>query len=210
MKQNDDLKNNGKNLKVRKIIFLLLQLCAVGVLTLPIFKFVSAHKVFTGIFSVWAIALISALAAYIAVSTLTIKMTNVVAYTLLYAVFLIIILFCRKPYDIYLWAPLHNFEYYKFLWDTKQLTLVELVGNALLFFPMGVIAAKINNSSKIKLIIVAATVMIIVPTIELIQYFTRLGVFDPMDIFLNDISISLGFLYSFLLHKNKKNKKLEN
>lgn len=80
-------------------------------------------------------------------------------------------------------------------------TVINIVGNILMFTPygfLGIIKPKRNNFKN--LIIDFLSVIILV---EALQYFSRLGVCDIDDVLLNSLGVYLGFkfkkfLFSFL------------
>ncbi len=74
-------------------------------------------------------------------------------------------------------------------------------GNILLFIPMGILLP-ILIAKRIKFSL--SVIPLFSLTIETLQYFTQLGVFDVDDIILNTLGGYLGFLIFVLFSKGKK------
>lgn len=73
-------------------------------------------------------------------------------------------------------------------------TILLLLGNLFLYIPIGIYIRYIFNTSSIKLFIGIIVYCIIV---EIIQYITKLGIFDINDIILN----SFGFIIGVLIYE---------
>lgn len=77
------------------------------------------------------------------------------------------------------------------VWNRVESLLINIIGNIFIFVPFGFlgwISPKYNHFSS--LLTVFLSVLI---SVEAIQYFSRMGVFDIDDIFLNSIGFCLGF-----------------
>lgn len=77
------------------------------------------------------------------------------------------------------------------VWNRVESLLINIIGNIFIFVPFGFlgwISPKYNHFSS--LLTVFLSVLI---SVEAIQYFSRMGVFDIDDIFLNSIGLCLGF-----------------
>ena len=70
---------------------------------------------------------------------------------------------------------------------------VNIVGNVIPFIPMGFLIPMVFRSQR-KIIKTMFTCLLLIVSIECIQYFAYLGSFDIDDILLNIISCFLGFL----------------
>ena len=109
---------------------------------------------------------------------------------IIYFSYLVIFLYFRKTKTGF------NFEFYLPLWlnniFTNKTIFINILGNIILFIPLGVITNK--N------IIYAFIIVIIV---ELSQVLLKRGIFDIVDILLNYIGISLGILGVYIWKKIK-------
>ena len=65
---------------------------------------------------------------------------------------------------------------------SKQIVINNLIGNLILFAPMGVFLPAVYKSSRLKHILIMVIVLILIETVQLI---TGLGIFDIDDILLN-------------------------
>lgn len=123
--------------------------------------------------------------------------TNVVLVATAYSLFLIIILMCRKQTEEKI---ISNPDYIKIWWKiifTNKIVFLNLIGNLFLYFPFGIILKKKGTN-----IIVSILLMIIViVSMELLQYITKRGIFDYIDIILNLLGSLIGYM---LVHKEDK------
>lgn len=123
--------------------------------------------------------------------------TNVVLVATAYSLFLIIILMCRKQTEEKI---ISNPDYIKIWWKiifTNKIVFLNLIGNLFLYFPFGIILKKKGTN-----IIVSILLMIIViVNMELLQYITKRGIFDYIDIILNLLGSLIGYM---LVHKEDK------
>ena len=107
-------------------------------------------------------------------------------FLVIYIVFLIINLFFRKQYEF----NNINTKFYLIDWlkliTKNKIVFINIIGNIFLFIPLGYI----YKYYKINLIFGIISILLI----EIIQYYTKLGIFDFTDIFLNSIGIILGLL----------------
>ncbi len=166
--------------------------------------FVGFKAYFPRFFHPVVIVLMALLGAYVTMATFTIKKTNFWAYVIVYSVLLVVMLFFRKPYDTFKMAkPIGIKKYFETLFDSS-VNILGLLGNAVLFFPMGIIVGELPLKRKWKILCLLGVALLLVPLIEVVQYFTKVGVLDFVDILWNGVSISLGALYSLLLYRKKK------
>lgn len=119
---------------------------------------------------------------------------NKVGMKIIYYVFLLILLFFRKSEGNY------NFNFYIFKWiqnmDNK-IIFINVIGNILLFIPMGVINKNILYS------------LFIIILIEFLQLILNKGIFDIVDIFLNMIGVIFGLIGVMIWKKIKTIKKMK-
>ena len=71
---------------------------------------------------------------------------------------------------------------------TNKIVFTNLLGNILLFIPLGIFIRFINC----KLIYILIFIIIFIVNLELIQYIYKTGVFDIIDIILNIIGVFIG------------------
>jgi hypothetical protein len=110
-----------------------------------------------------------------------------------YLLFILSFLFYRNPVE-------DNFNFDFYLWDwlklarKNRIVFINIFGNLLLFAPL-----PFYIRGKYSLLIIIALVLVL----ELMQYITKRGVFDIVDIFLNIVGISLGFVLRRLYGKQR-------
>ncbi len=130
-----------------------------------------------------------------------------------YCLALIYILFCRSglrhlSYINYLKTsynliPFKSIAYYFSRFVNDQMNFVTFVanmlGNLLLFFPMGVLLPSfIPKVRGIKFIALGVGMIV---AVELVQYFSTLGALDIDDVILNSAGLAVGYLAFILLSK---------
>ncbi|WP_010532494.1 VanZ family protein [Lentibacillus jeotgali] len=100
-------------------------------------------------------------------------------------------------------VPFSTIETYLFNFKSYNLMtwFYNTFGNILLFIPMGILLP-ILIAKRIKFSL--SVIPLFSLTIETLQYFTQLGVFDVDDIILNTLGGYLGFLIFVLFSKGKK------
>lgn len=91
----------------------------------------------------------------------------------------------------------------KYTWHYSSKYIAEgLLGNVLLFVPLGELIRNVSNIRLRKVIVVA---MIFSISIEITQYFTKLGVFEADDIIHNTLGAVIGYqIVHFKYEKNFK------
>lgn len=82
---------------------------------------------------------------------------------------------------------------------TNKVVFINLIGNILIFIPLGIFL----KYFKIRFISAFVIIIILVISIETLQYLTKRGIFDIMDIFLNIIGASIG--YMLIRNRGEKN-----
>ncbi|HHZ11736.1 MAG TPA: VanZ family protein [Acholeplasmataceae bacterium] len=120
-----------------------------------------------------------------ALFALTLLSANQPKFSLLcYFLFILSFLFYRTPVEDNL-----NFKFYLWEWlklvPRNKIVFLNVFGNILLFAPLPFF---IRGRYSLLLI------FFLVLTLEAMQYITKRGVFDIVDIFLNGVGISLGFI----------------
>lgn len=113
---------------------------------------------------------------------------------IIYFLFLFVILFLRKGEGNY------NFNFYIYKWlqnINNKIIFINVIGNILLFIPMGIINKNILTSLSI------------IVLIELLQLILNKGIFDIVDIFLNMIGVFIGIIGVMIWKKIKKIKKMK-
>ncbi len=114
-------------------------------------------------------------------------------FILIYSIFLIINLYFRTPSTNEQFST--NFylkKWFKLLFKNK-IVFINVIGNVLLFIPLGYIVGNLKIR-KINIVIKIMIGILIIIALELIQYFTKLGVFDFVDILLNTIGYLIGLI----------------
>ena len=112
---------------------------------------------------------------------------NFIGFIVLYSIFLFLTLFVRPKYDTYQSSfSFYLIDWFKELFKNKVI-FVNLIGNLMLFTPLGFILFPINKTKIIKILIGIVTIILL----ELCQFITKRGVFDIVDILLNSIGLML-------------------
>lgn len=114
-----------------------------------------------------------------------------------YSIFLIMVLFFRIPSHTNIEEQFYLIKWVKLLLTNKTV-FINIVGNILIFIPYGYI---LRLTIKKKYVILISIIPIIL--LELIQYITRLGIFDIIDIFLNYIGTLIGILGERSLYESR-------
>lgn len=110
-----------------------------------------------------------------------------------YGIMIFILLFLRNSETGY------NFDFYLISWlkhlKTNKIVLINIIGNIILFIPLGIINKKIIYS------------ILIIILIETLQLILKKGIFDIVDIVLNTIGVIIGTLgvYIWMIIKKKNN-----
>lgn len=117
-------------------------------------------------------------------------------FLIVYILFIIINVFARYPYDTRIInTKLYIFDWLKIITKDK-IVFINIIGNIILFIPMGYLF----KTLKINLLYSIIPILLI----EIIQYFTKLGIFDFTDILLNMIGTILGILIKRKEHYGRK------
>lgn len=121
---------------------------------------------------------------------ITKKPIYLILYLIVYIVFLYFSLFDRKvKTDNNFSNGAYIYNWFKLIF-TNKVVFKNIIGNIILFIPMGCFfkILKVNPIFKILYI------LIIVIGIEVIQYLTKTGIFDIIDIVLNLIGTKIGYI----------------
>ncbi len=109
-----------------------------------------------------------------------------------YALLLIIVLFNRSRLNEKIISDIDYIIKWKNLIFTNRIVFINLIGNILLFIPLGAILSSFNKIGLIKKILLAIVTIIV---LEALQYILRLGVFDIIDIICNMIGVVIGIVF---------------
>lgn len=122
------------------------------------------------------------------------KKLNIILLIITYSILLFLTLFVRSKYDTYK----YDFSFYLFEWFTKMFTskviFINLIGNLVLFMPLGFILSNINKGKIKRIILNIILGMGIIVVLEFCQFITKRGVLDLMDILLNSTGLIIGVL----------------
>lgn len=191
--------------KLKKIIINLITF----LLTIILFMLLN-NSYLNNLYNLFEQIIIAFLCSYIIINTLLIDKTNKLIYYISYMALLIIILFFRKQYDN---IKISNINYiYKWIVNIfkNKIIFINIIGNIILFIPMGILFEEINLRKIYKIIIIT----FLFTSIEIIQYILKIGVFDIYDILLYYIGFIIGVVYMrggayYEQRKKQKNKKRE-
>ncbi len=141
------------------------------------------------------------------------KKTNLVKYILfiLYLFVLIDLLFLRREVDMEVGintTPFYSFKMFIPLLNSgyqpyRYLAIANLFGNILIFIPMGIFLPLIFRKNNNFLFVLINTFLISL-SIEVIQYYTKLGTADVDDIILNVLGSVIGFVIYKIWKMRKK------
>lgn len=111
-------------------------------------------------------------------------------FTLLYLLFLFLVLFNReKTHQSFFSDGTYIKKWMSLLFKNKTV-FINVIGNIMIFIPMGILF-KIYGQ---KIVVSVVTMIVIIILIESMQYFTKRGVFDILDILLNLIGTTIGYM----------------
>ena len=119
------------------------------------------------------------------------KTNYIYLYAIIYVILLYLVLFNREKFDESIYSDGTYITKWIKLIFTNKVVFINLIGNILIFIPLGIFL------KYFKIII------ILVISIETLQYLTKRGIFDIMDIFLNIIGASIG--YTLIRNRGEKN-----
>lgn len=118
-----------------------------------------------------------------------------------YYINLIVILFGRKIVDERVSTYYYLNDWIKLVLSSK-IVFINIIGNLLLYIPI-VFLSKSIIQSKTKNIFVS---LVLIITLETLQYFLKLGVFDIIDILVNFIGVILSLLINEVIEWTRRKK----
>ena len=130
-----------------------------------------------------------------------INSTYLIYLVITYLVFLIMVLFLRVPNNISLEDKFYLVKWIKLLLTNKTV-FINIIGNIILFIPYGYILMLYIKHKYVVLISIIPIILI-----ELIQYITKLGIFDIVDIFLNYIGTLIGIFGERSLYESRQKRR---
>lgn len=119
-----------------------------------------------------------------------------------------IMLFYRQHYDEFTLSQYGYIRKWINILFTNKIVFINVIGNIILFIPLGYIARLIKSKMIIKIICLISFIV----SLELLQYITKRGVFDFIDIILNISGSLIGMIIaceSGGKHERKKTKRQE-
>ena len=113
-------------------------------------------------------------------------------------------LFIKVPIENSISTKFYLKEWIKLLF-INRIVFINVIGNIILFIPLGyLLKSFLRNNILVFIIGILITLLL-----ELIQFVTKLGVFDIIDIFLNALGIIIGLLLKrielWMTTKNQEN-----
>ena len=127
------------------------------------------------------------------------KTNYIYLYAIIYVILLYLVLFNREKFDESIYSDGTYITKWIKLIFTNKVVFINLIGNILIFIPLGIFL----KYFKIRFISAFVIIIILVISIETLQYLTKRGIFDIMDIFLNIIGASIG--YMLIRNRGEKN-----
>lgn len=118
-------------------------------------------------------------------------------------------LFYRQHYDEFTLSQYGYIRKWINILFTNKIVFINVIGNIILFIPLGYIARLIKSKMIIKIICLISFIV----SLELLQYITKRGVFDFIDIILNISGSLIGMIIACESggkheRKNKKTRKI--
>lgn len=110
---------------------------------------------------------------------------------LFYVMFMIITLYFRDTLEVETKANSFYLDKWLKIIFSNRIVFLNLIGNILIFIPFGIFLKQFDLPLSIKLILI----FIIIIMLELIQYVTKKGVFDYLDIALNILGTFIGYIF---------------
>jgi len=89
--------------------------------------------------------------------------------------------------------------------DLTRFAIINLVGNVIMFIPLGYFLVVIFHKQR-NILYFFMTCFIIIGSIEVLQLLTMLGSFDVDDLLLNMVGCLIGYLFCFVHKKIKEQK----
>ncbi len=110
-------------------------------------------------------------------------------YIIIYIIFLYLCLFDRNINNERVFSDGTYIKKWLKLVFKNKIIFKNLIGNIIIFIPMGIFIKNININFVYQIFLSIA----IIVCIEFLQYITRIGVFDIIDIFLNILGVLIGY-----------------
>lgn len=105
----------------------------------------------------------------------------------IYLSFIIVIMFYREKVDVNVSFKMYLWQWLKIIFKNRSV-LFSILGNIFLFFPLTLLILRVDERCFLVMIILFIMVLVL----EILQFFTKRGVFDIIDIVLNYFGIILG------------------
>lgn len=113
---------------------------------------------------------------------------NKVIYLTCYGVVLLLSLFYRKTNNTEQFTEPSYIREWIYILFTNKIVFLNIIGNIILFVPLGVYISDVKLNKLLLVLIMISIITIL----ELLQYVTKKGVFDYVDIILNAIGGLIG------------------
>lgn len=175
-----------------------INIISILILTILIFNILINNKIIINIFNIRKnyqilIMLISLLSSIVIIYIFknilnNINKTQQLILIITYVILILICLYYRKPFEYPKSEKIdYIIKWIKIIFKNK-IVFINIIGNICLFIPLGIILCDYTNKIYILLIIS----ILIITTLEILQYITKRGIFDYIDIILNYIGVILG------------------
>lgn len=147
---------------------------------------------------------------YMCKSMIKLNQYNILSLLIIYIVLLFLTLFCREKYnDFQYMEKFYLCEWLQNIFKNKTI-FVNILGNTILFIPLGFILVSFFKRKSLSILLGIAIIVML----EWLQFITKRGVLDIVDIFLNSFGLILGVLITKkgdinLCQKQKEKMKLK-
>lgn len=147
---------------------------------------------------------------YMCKSMIKLNQYNILSLLIIYIVLLFLTLFCREKYnDFQYMEKFYLCEWLQNIFKNKTI-FVNILGNTILFIPLGFILVSFFKRKSLSILLGIAIIVML----EWLQFITKRGVLDIVDIFLNSFGLILGVLITKkgdinLCQKKKEKMKLK-
>lgn len=188
----------NKERRIKNIIYILM-------FSLLIFIILVNNELMKTIFNIKYLTIISILISIVIINVFQIlfNIKNDIQILLIsYILLIIICLFIRKPFEDYKKENINYIYKWLTLIFTNKIVFINIIGNICLFVPFGIIINKYKMNCIVKLILS----LLIITILEILQYITKRGIFDYIDILLNYIGVIIGII---ITTKKKRGRKYE-
>lgn len=147
---------------------------------------------------------------YMCKSMIKLNQYNILSLLIIYIVLLFLTLFYREKYnDFQYMEKFYLCEWLRNIFKNKTI-FVNILGNTILFIPLGFILVSFFKRKSLSILLGIAIIVML----EWLQFITKRGVLDIVDIFLNSFGLILGVLITKkgdinLCQKKKEKMKLK-